>query len=222
MYRLDSGLLGIILTLLLIGFNFYASYRKKKRQQIKRNGPQVVNSESAGEEAVYREPGEAGGSEDETVGYGIRSDAGVKDFFHEFGNAQDVPEEDDLFDFFFNKKEDNNKEDKLNKEEDRVQDREAAGYDEFSREEAVYDNGLESVENSGPVFRFAAVEGQHECTPVECDPVEQTLSGSSPAGQDGERTGGTARGAGLKRRLKMNPRDLVLFSEILRPRYKDF
>ncbi len=184
MYRMESGLWGIILTLLLIGFNFYASYKKKKREQIKRNGPQVVNNEPVGEDTGYEE---------------------------------------DPFDFFFNKE--FNPEEDISEENIEMQEGETVKEEDPAGEEAFYDNGLDSVENSGPVSRFAATEEQRGYVPAAEDgPVEET-SGSSPAEQeDGQKENlrATDRGAGLKERLKRNPRDMVLFSEIFRPRYKDF
>lgn len=185
MYRMESGLWGIILTLLLIGFNFYASYKKKKREQIKRNEPQVVNNEPVGEDTGYEE---------------------------------------DPFDFFFNKE--FNPEEDISEENIEMQEGETVKEEEDpAGEEAFYDNGLDSVENSGPVSRFAAMEEQRGYVPAaECGPVEET-PGASPAEQeDGpkEDLREPDREAGLKDRLKRNPRDMVLFSEIFRPRYKDF
>lgn len=184
MYRMESGLWGTILTLLLIGFNFYASYKKKKREQIKRNGPQVVNNESVGEDAGYEE---------------------------------------DPFAFFFN--EEFNPEKDISEEDPETQEGETVKEEDPAGEEAFYDNGLDSVENSGPVSRFAAMEEPRGYVPAaECDPVEETPGASQAEQEDGEKESlrETCREDGLKQRLKMNLRDMVLFSEIFRPRYKDF
>lgn len=212
MYKLDSGFISIIATIAAIIIGVYSSMNDKKKVQARRK-LQADDLSGANEDVV---------DADRDRDTSERADPAIKMFNNPFeelfkGFTQEEPqaeknrrvvygnevEEDDLFDFAG--------------KEPQVEVKPVAPVFEpipvfvpSSRQaidmpvvaEYVYDNGMESIENSGVSMRALQPGTSNEISSPEADEIQPEDS--------------------LKERIKRSPKDLVIFAEVLRPKYQEF
>lgn len=205
MYKLDSGIVSIIATIAAIIIGVYSAIdgkqkEKRRRAALKRDR----EDENAPDERIFNNPfdalfgpGQPQGSSDRTVAEERKKAGSPLDFY--------MDDEDELFSFVSG----GGGRDRVAVEpvvEEPVKEAERVVYktvEESMATQPVYDNGMESIENSGLRLSLADVKGETGSVRVPDVNGEPSLPG-------------------LRERLQLNPKDLILFSEILKPKYKDF
>lgn len=205
MYKLDSGIVSIIATIAAIIIGVYSAIdgkqkEKKRRAALKRGH----GDDNAPDEHIFNDPF------DSLFGSGQPQEGGdrfVPEERKRGGSTLDfyIDEDGELFSFASGAG-DGDRE-IVETEVARPADRQAPvvykTVEESMATQPVYDNGMESIENSGLSLSLAEVKGDAGSMRVPDANRELSLPG-------------------LRERVKLNPKDLILFSEILKPKYKDF
>ncbi len=206
MYKFDSGLISIITAIAAILIGVYSFFDDKQKKKGKKNTTVRRPEETGADDElsfskILNNPLEAflsGGKYKNSIYTGTDT---IDD---KTGYGADIEENDDPFDFSVEGKTGISREKAVNKvgEEDVFGRFDLASAREILPvDELKYNNELaDSIENSD-VIRPDTIKGKQEM---------KTGDGS------------LAVSAGLRKRLKLNPGDLILFSEILKPKYKDF
>lgn len=205
MYKLDSGIVSIIATIAAIIIGVYSAIdgkqkEKRRRAALKRDR----EDENAPDGHIFNNPfdalfgpGQPQGTSDRTVAQERKKAGSPLDFY--------MDDDGELFSFVSGGGERGRAAVEPVVEEP-VKETERVVYktvEESMATQPVYDNGMESIENSGVRLSLAEVKG--DAGSMGAPDAER-----EPSLQD------------LRERVKLNPKDLILFSEILKPKYKDF
>lgn len=221
MYKLDSGLISLIATIAAIGIGVYSAINDKKKAQARKR---LLEQERMpdGEESVSESyPGRV---QEEASG---QVETQVKMFNNPFeellkafkveetepaghrtkGDVDSVAEdeEDDLFSFASKKPEPEVRISYQPVMQDFIPEKQRPAIQpQIVADECVYDNGLESIENSG----VSLMDGLST----------KSGMGAFEMGENGSEVGEDS----LRERIKRSPKDVVLFAEVLRPKYQEF
>lgn len=206
MYKLDSGLISIIATIVAIIATVYSAINKKQKEKAakktrvysERKSVERCHNEIEKEDEddfnIFNNPFE------ELLGITKKEVVSVNEMSMRRGEV----EEDELFSFVDKPIE------KKSVESNTV----SSKADEFQ-----YCNGMESVENAQDFYKDGMTEATAfvEMTDAEVDVIE-----NEEIGAKNENMERRSAGKDLKGRLKLNPQDVIIFSEILKPKYQDF
>lgn len=199
MDSLGSDIVAIIVAVLTVAVGWYSSFKKEKDKKRKAYDRTYSNlSQENAEENV------------------VRHEKRQPEYLHieELDEDQDQEDElDDLFDFIFKGKEKKEEVPQIQKDPEPEPEPESV----FVPEEAIpatlaYNNGFqENIENAN-----ALKEPHHH---VEKMPVYNydRADGGISDGKNHDYNNLT-----IKERLKISPRDMIVFSEILKPKFRDF
>lgn len=204
MYKLDSGIVSIIATIAAIIIGVYSAIDGKQKEKRRRAALKVHEEEADPDDRIFNNPMEAlfGMSRPQKdTGRHMEEErkkpGKTLDFF--------LDDDGDLFSFASGAVERGREtvETVVLEPAERKAPVVYKTVEESMATKPVYDNGMECIENMGLSLSLAEVK----------------WDAGSVKGPDANREPSLP---GLRGRLKLNPKDLILFSEILKPKYKDF
>lgn len=204
MYKLDSGIVSIIATIAAIMIGIYSAIDGKQKEKKRRAALKTPAEDADQDDRIFNNPLDALFGMDrpqkdtDRQAEAERTKTGkTLDFF--------IDDDGELFSFASGA----GGRGRTGVEtvvEEPVQEKERVVYktvEESVATRPVYDNGMDSIENMGLSLALPDADGEAGSMKAPGANRESSLSG-------------------LRERLKLNPQDLILFSEILKPKYKDF
>lgn len=227
MYKLDSGWISIVATIAAIIAAVYSGKEKQRKERVARGQREREAVDTAGridadeEHGVNDESGIAdlAGTQSHMINNPFEELFGFKSDMH--GSVRPVAQEeedDDMFSFL--------REEPVIREapETVMVVKEVPVAVAVERPVAVaeqvrYDNGMDSIENTTAFYNQSIEEPTafEEMTDAAVDVIENEEIGSGNEKMVQKSVGRDFRG-----RLKLHPTDIILFSEILKPKYQDF
>ncbi|MEG0518719.1 MAG: hypothetical protein RR555_07620 [Bacteroidales bacterium] len=224
MYKLDSGWISIIATIAAI---IAAVYSGKEKQRKERAAKGARGGEESDDTGVADVAGEMGVSDatDAEGGvfnnpfeelFGFKSE--VRGSVKSAAAVQEEEEDDDMFSFL--------RERPVERSEAEptalIKEVPVAVVEQRSvpmAEQVIYNNEMDSIENTTAFYNKSIEEPTafEEMIDAAVDVIENEEIGSRNENMVQKSSGRDFRG-----RLKLHPKDIILFSEILKPKYQDF
>lgn len=224
MYKLDSGWISIIATIAAIIAAVYSGKEKQRKKRAARGARGGEERDDAQEAGVARVSGTSDVADAESGMFNNPFEAlfGFKREAHgsvrPAADAQEEEEDDDMFSFL--------KERSVERREPEpvavVKEVPVAVAEQRPvavAEQVRYNNGMDSIENTTAFYNKSIEEPTafEEMTDAAVDVIENEAIGSKNENMVQKSSGRDFRG-----RLKLHPKDIILFSEILKPKYQDF
>ncbi|MEF9931222.1 MAG: hypothetical protein RR770_02820 [Bacteroidales bacterium] len=211
MYKLDSGLISIIATIAPIIIGVYSAIDKRQKEKAAKHGNIVYGADDDDKvnDKIFNNPFEEL--------FGIRKDENIsaarEDNVEAYKN-EDEDDDDDMFSFM-------REPEKLSVVKKPVVQEVSAVSKAIDNAAAdiKYNNGMDSIENAVDFYKggMTTATAFVEMTDAATDVIEDKAIGSK-----NENLLKESLSRDMRERLKLNTRDIIFFSEILKPKYQDF